>query len=106
MTNRSNLQVKTFIQPNGVKEYHFSGIESWDDFDHLVEFICRKFSATILDKLDGICSRTWRLQVEELVFTIKHHDDIGNYFFAEESSWSSKKLMQEIADAFNAQFES
>jgi hypothetical protein len=103
MTIRHQLPVKPFTQPNGIEEYHVSEIEGWDDFESLVEFIVRRFSAVVIDKLDGICSRTWILRVGELDFTVKHHDDIGNFFFVAESSAENQELMKAIAGALNTQ---
>jgi hypothetical protein len=101
MMDHTQLPVKSFTQPNGIEEYHVSGIEGWDDFEFLVEFIVRRFSAEVIDKLDGICSRTWILRVGEFDFTVKHHDDIGNFFFVGESSVAKQELMKAIADALN-----
>ena len=102
-TGPVDLPVKSFTQPNGVEEYHVSGIDGWDDFESVVEFMVRRFSAEVVDKLDGIWSRIWTLQVVDIDFTVKHHDDIGIFFFVAESSPEKQKLMKSIANALNTQ---
>ncbi len=104
MSDLSNSGVKIYVPVNGVEEFHLTGIESWDEFELLVEFLVRRFSAKVVEVLDGICSRTWKLAVGDLNFTMKHHDDIGNYFFAVEDSRDHQRLMESIVDAMNAEF--
>ncbi len=103
MTGHVKLPVIPFIQPNGIEEYHISGIEDWDGFEAIAKFIGRRFSAEVTDKLDGICSRTWSLRIGEINFILKHHEDIGNFFFAAELTVEKQKLMQAIANALNTQ---
>lgn len=93
--------VKAFKQPNGIIEYHITNVESWDDFESLAKFIVKEFSAEIIDKLDGICSRTWKIQIGNEEFVLKHHDDIGNYFYLDRIS-GNDALMKKIADSLDS----
>ena len=103
MKKQNPPTVKPFTQPNGITEFHVAECESWDDFELIIKFIVKTFSAEVMDKLDGICSRTWTLRVGPINFTVKHHDDIGNFFFSSDGSSEHEKLMKAIADSLNAQ---
>ena len=106
MPDDARQPVKCFTQPSGIEEYHVVGVDGWEDFEAIVEFIVRRFSAEIMDRLDGICSRTWILRSGDVDFVVKHHDDIGNYFFSAESSPEKEKLLRAVAAALNAQLSS
>ncbi len=70
----------TRIREGDTTELHINGVESWDDFESLAKYLQNTFDAVIIDKVDGVCTRTWRFQVSGKDITLKHHDDLGNYF--------------------------
>ena len=89
------MTIKKIVNKNGLDEFLILGIESWDDFEVLATFIEEYFSCNIIDKLDGICSRTWTFQMDNHIFKLKHHDDVGNYFYTEEQD---QKFIEDIAE--------
>jgi hypothetical protein len=102
MNEKIQQIVKAIKQPDGTLQYHVSGVETWEESESLVQFIIREFDAEIIDSLDGICSRTWTLVIGTITFTLKHHDDIGNYFYCSSGTSGGEALMQRIVNALNA----
>jgi hypothetical protein len=98
--SKKGIPVKGSKRPNGTIEYHVTNVEGWDDFESLARFIVKEFSANLVDKLDGICSRTWEFEIDNRRFKLKHHDDIGNYFFSD-GSVEGENLMKMIANELN-----
>lgn len=70
----------TRIREGNTTELHVNGVESWDDFESLAKYLQKTFDAAIIDQVDGVCTRKWRFHVSGEEITLKHHDDLGNYF--------------------------
>lgn len=70
----------TRIREGDTTELHVNGVDSWDDFELLAKYLQNTFDAEIVDQVDGVCTRTWRFQVFGENISLKHHDDLGNYF--------------------------
>jgi hypothetical protein len=84
------------IQRDNSLELHVGGIDGWDDFEILAKYLQKSFGAIIKERLDGICSRTWKLEIAGEEITLKHHDDLGNYLVF--SSRESETMLQIISD--------
>jgi hypothetical protein len=102
MNDAQQVPVKGLEQSDGTIEYHVLNAETWDDCESLARFIVKEFGAEIIDSLDGICSRTWTFMIGVVRLTLKHHDDIGNYFYSSPRTKEGDALMQRIADSLNA----
>lgn len=72
------------VQPNGAIEFHVPGMESWDDFDLLTKYLVKSFGATVVENIDGICTRCSTFKIGTDIVNLRHHDDLGNYFIATE----------------------
>jgi hypothetical protein len=70
----------TRIREGDTTELHVNGVESWDDFESLAKYLQNAFNATIIEQVDGVCTRTWRFRISGEEITLKHHDELGNYF--------------------------
>lgn len=63
-------------------EYHLIGISDWDFFDSLISFFVKYYSASVESADDGIVTRSYQLRARDEYFMVKHHQDIGNWFFS------------------------
>ena len=93
--------VKTFELPDGMVEHHVVNVESWDDFELLAHFLEKEFFAELVEKLDGICSRIRKYDIGGVEIVLKHHDDIGNFFYSRSDNPQAKVVLRKITDAFN-----
>ena len=78
----------------GVFEYHILGVGTWDHFDSLVNFFKKYYSAEVCSQQDRIYTRQWTLRVDDEIFTLYHHEDIGNYFNS--SLFNGKSGLMEV----------
>ena len=93
----------TRIREGDTIEQHVKGVESWDDFESLAKYLQNTFNAVIIDQVDGICSRTWRFHVSGEEITLKHHDDLGNYFIC---NGPESEIVSEVASDLDRRLES
>ena len=94
--------VKKFERENGVAEYHVLAAEGWDDCGSLARFIVKHFGADVISQQDGICSREWVLRVGPTDLHLRHHEDIGNFFYADAATPEGDELLNRIAAELGA----
>ncbi|WZX99218.1 hypothetical protein NSQ26_07655 [Bacillus sp. FSL W7-1360] len=80
----------------GTYEYHVLGVGTWDHFDSLAEFFVEKYGASVQSSEDVIYIRKWQFKIDDEIFTLYHHEDIGNCFFSSNGDGRSP-LMEKIS---------
>lgn len=72
------VRIVKHIADNGRVDYEFVGFESWEDFDTLTNILLTHMDAKPVDKLEGIYSRYWTFEMENISFKLMYHEDTGN----------------------------
>jgi len=93
--------VKKVERQDGLIEYHVIAAEGWDDCASLARFIVKQFGAGVDSQADGICSREWKVRIGAVQIHLKHHDDIGNFFYASPRTDESNALVEQVANELN-----
>lgn len=94
--------VKKVEREDGVVEYHVFAASGWDDCESLARFVVKQFGAVVVRQTDGIWSREWTMAVGPIAFRLKHHDELGNFFYARPSTAEANALLERIAEALSA----
>lgn len=66
-----------FSSSKGI-EFGFDGLDSWQDFDLLVNILTDKFGCKIIEKYDGPYSRFCRFELDGIQFRLINHPEFGN----------------------------
>lgn len=77
-------------------EYHILGVSDWDFFDILIAFLKKHYDAEVAIEDDGIFTRSHQLRIRDEYLILKHHEDIGNWFYSCQPEGDSD-LMEAIA---------
>ena len=78
------------------EEFYIKEASGWDNFESISKYLQKEFNAKVIDKLDGIVVRIWEFQIEDFIFTFKHHDDFGNFFYTK--NVSNQSILKKIVD--------
>ena len=84
------------ISDKCITEYHIVDVGTWEHFESLSTFFEQQYHAKITHKTDGIYTREWGFRCRDEEFILKHHEDIGNYFYSTQNAHS--KLLETIAE--------
>jgi hypothetical protein len=79
-------------------EFYLVGLETYESFDQVISEM-HKLKLCLLDKLDGIYSRTALIEADEKQFKIIYHEDVGVYAFSideENDDWLQKILINVV----------
>jgi len=85
---------KIYNKENERVEYHILGLEDWEFFDTILNFLKKSYDIEVQSFSEGIVVRKYELLYECECFTLEYHGDIGNYFYGLEDS----RLLDCIAD--------
>ena len=66
------------ITEDGKVDFEFVGFELWEDFDTLINILKTQMHAIIVDKIEGIYSRYWTFEMDNIPFKLMYHEDMGN----------------------------
>jgi hypothetical protein len=80
---------------NGI-EVHLIGAEGWDDFEAVAKWLEKSCDAVVVDRLDGICTRTWKFEIQGEEVTLKHHDDIGDYLVCRTETEAIRDMLGDL----------
>ncbi len=69
------------IEKEDSTQLHFNVLESWDDFEVIVNLLIDKYNFKIISKLDGPESRIWVATKKDIRVSI-HNNPYGNYIKA------------------------
>ena len=88
-------------------DFCFVGINHYDDFDWFLEFFLRRTDTKLLERLDGIYSRTAWLISLDINYKFVQHDDVGYYVQileddSEENLTKLEQIFSEILEDVNA----
>jgi len=81
------------ISDDGKVDFEFIGLESWEDFDTLLNILETNMNTKIISKLEGIYSRHCMLEVDNIVFKLMYHEDTGNCLCPSQSSEEEIKYL-------------
>jgi hypothetical protein len=59
----------------------FDTLESWDDFENIIEILKKSYDLKVTNKLDGPESRIWDIELDGLLYSL-HNNPYGNYLKA------------------------
>lgn len=91
--------LKEGINEQNIFEFYLIGLESYEDFDIILEATKKIPSLNIVEKTDGIYSRIGVMEKDGLRFKIIYHEDVGTYSFLEDQqSEQSNKSLRSILD--------
>jgi hypothetical protein len=80
-------------------EFFLVGLEIYESFDQVISEM-HKFGPLLLDKLDGIYSRTALFEASGRRFKIIYHEDVGVYAFSisetDNDNWLQKILVDVV----------
>ncbi|WP_097304340.1 hypothetical protein [Pseudomonas chlororaphis] len=68
----------------GETEYHVGAVSDWEGFESLVKYLEKYWQAVPIQMDDNIYSRRWLLRSGEVLITIYHDSQVGNYFVRED----------------------
>lgn len=88
--------VKQINNDNSV-EIDFVGFELWEDFDTLINILLTQMGAKVIDTLDGIWSRYWTFEIENMSFKLMHHEDLGNCLCPIQGNEEEISFLEELA---------
>jgi hypothetical protein len=94
----------------GSLEYYLDGLESWEDFDIVInEF--KRLDARIVDTLDGIYSRISTIEKDGITFKLIYHEDVGFYSYiidppSPQSNDQLKRILENVVTDLNMRFNS
>lgn len=80
----------------GNLEYYLNGLDTYESFEQVLKTIL-DLNLVLIDRLDGIYSRTAKFCVNEKKFKIIFHEDVGVYAFSvSESKENDSEWLHEI----------
>lgn len=80
----------------GIREFYLNGLDYWDDYDMVVGQLCQN-GAKFIDKFDGIYSRNAIVDMNNIVFKIIYHEDVGMYSFLEsDQSNTNNEILSQV----------
>jgi len=95
------LKKKTQIS-NIYTYFEFTGYDSWNEFDKLIDILTNQMGCIIMEKLDGIYSRHCILRKGVFEFKLIYHEDFGNCLCSQDKKDNSfyeylEKIANEVA---------
>jgi hypothetical protein len=72
------VKIVKHIANDGRIDIEFVGLELWEDFDTLTNILITYMEAKVVDTLEGIYSRYWTFEVENISFKLMYHEDTGS----------------------------
>jgi hypothetical protein len=79
---------------NKLLHVNINVISNWDDFDKLIFFLRENYLAVVTDSLDGIDTRRWTLEVNDMQFQLVFDDFFGTSLHA--LNEKSERIVEEI----------
>ena len=89
---------KKIEQEDGVVEFHLIEVNSWDEFDSLAQYVEKEFNAKVVEKMDEVFTRKWTFDVNGELVSLRHHEDVGNYFEGSEECESLRRIVADLTD--------
>ncbi|GEM_PF-2756496 len=93
------IEIKSGELENGIREFYINGLDfnELDYYDGLlivVDQLCRD-GAKLLEQVDGIYSRIADIEMNNIVFKIIYHEDVGIYSYLNsiQSNENNEKLL-------------
>jgi hypothetical protein len=63
----------------------FDTLESWDDFETIMDILRKSYDVKVINQIDGPDSRVWDIKLDNFLFSL-HNNPYGNYLKAKEPS--------------------
>lgn len=80
-----NFTVSTATHSDGSIHVYFNGIEAWDDFDLILGLLQQENNCKILSNQDVIYMRRAELELNRIIFEIRHDDALGNFLYTKDN---------------------
>lgn len=70
----SKINLKSGINEHEKTEFYFMGLDSYEDFDVVVDYLIG-LNGKLIDNLNGIYSRIATLNIGDMIFKVIYHED-------------------------------
>ena len=81
----------------GGTDFDFAGFPTWEDFEILAQ-VLEVFGARKIDSFEAVYLRKRVYEIDDLLFTLLHHDEFGNYMYAENPTEAIDDALRKIAN--------
>ncbi|MDQ6423109.1 hypothetical protein RB620_27130 [Paenibacillus sp. LHD-117] len=91
------VRIVKHIANDGRVDFEFVGFELWDDFYTLTNILKTQMDAKVVEKLEGIYSRYWTFEINNIPFKLMYHEDTGYCLCPIKSSADDIIFMENLA---------
>lgn len=92
----TRVRVAETKNKKGGTDFDFACFPTWEDYEALAQVI-EGSGARMIDSFEAIYLRKRVYQIDDLLFTLQHYDEIGNYMYAENPTEATEETLRKIA---------